>query len=781
MYKKLLLVIYFFIALGIFFIAGIAYAQDNRTIVGFKHNITETEISSQFNLGMENIKRIADTNNFLIITDKSIGGPDENPDIRFVEEDHIYSALLTPNDTFFSEQWGTTHIDAPSAWDLTTGSVFINIAVLDTGINGLHEDLSGRISAGYNFVNNIPILANTDSDNHGHGTQVAGVIGAIGNNNMGVAGINWVSPIIPIKVLDSNGNGYSSDIAQGIYYATSNGAKIINLSLGGQYPSTTIKDAIDYAIANGLLVIAATGNDGGSISYPAKYSEVIAVGATNDSNIRPSWSNYGAEIDIVAPGVSIATTKDSAAGNEYVLSTGTSLAAPFVSSVLSLMWSLYPDLNASGLESILKASAEKLSAMNGANFTNEYGYGLVDAYNALDPSYDINPAHYHHEWISQNANPSLDPSGAYQFSVSVKNTGSVAWKKGSVNLGTSEPTDRISSFLREGGTPTGWISSNRIEFSQDLVAPGDNATYTFWMKVPSGMNLGDYREYFRLVADGITWMENYGIFWNIHINSLADEYHYTISEQNAYPQTLMAGQSYNFILKIRNTSSATWDNNTVKLGTSNPSDSTPIFFRDDLVGYNPSGWLSTNRIEMEEESVAPGEIGTFSFWMTVPSNVAEGTYRQYVRPVADGITWMENYGIYWEIKVARPHSAWVAQSPNISIHQGDQAESWVEYRNTGSSSWIKDTYYPLRFGTSNPIDRSSIFHDDSWLGVNRINLDDASVSPGATGKFTFTINVPADTPVGTYKEYFRPVFDGFTWLEDYGVFWNVEVLPQEPI
>ena len=165
------------------------------------------------------------------------------------------------------------------------------------------------------------------------------------------------------------------------------------------------------------------------------------------------------------------------------------------------------------------------------------------------------------------------------------------------------------------------------------------------------MNSGTYREYFRLVADGITWMEDYGIYWDVRVRSaqetIANQYKHSWVSQNGFP-TIARGGSYNFQVTVANTSAVTWQQNRVNLATSRGQDRISSFIRE---GDGSSGWISPNRIQMQESSVAPGQNATFSFWMKAPSNMSPGTYREYFRLVADGITWMEDYGIYWDVRV----------------------------------------------------------------------------------------------------------------------------------
>lgn len=225
----------------------------------------------------------------------------EDPDIKYVGRNYNEKLCMPPNDPFFGLQWGPPHIGAPAAWDYTTGSPTLKVAVVDSGIDYNHPDIVGNYQiGGYDFVNGD----NDPFDDNGHGTHCAGVIGAVGNNSFGITGMAWNIKIIAEKVFDSAGIGNSWLFAQGFEDAVKKGAKIISYSGGG--PDTTLKrNAVRSAYNNGCLLVAASGNDGGPVLYPAAYPEVIAVGATDQSDNLAWFSNYGAQQELVAPGVNI--------------------------------------------------------------------------------------------------------------------------------------------------------------------------------------------------------------------------------------------------------------------------------------------------------------------------------------------------------------------------------------------------------------------------------------------------------------------------------------------
>ena len=250
------------------------------------------------------------------------------------------------------------------------------VAVIDTGINPTYADFAGRVrmDLGYDFVNRRQQAI----DDHGHGSHVAGIIAANSNNTYGMSGINAKASIIPIKVLGEDNYGLNSDIAKGILHAVKQKAKVINISIGGGFSSRAIEDALAYAKRKGVLVIVASGNEGQSkLSYPARSQYAFSVGSTNRFDKRSSFSNYGKGLDLVAPGQDIPSYLSDGVSAFW---SGTSMAAPHVVGVASLLYSLKPTIKASEVEAILKKSAQDLGAKG---YDSSYGYGRLDADRAV--------------------------------------------------------------------------------------------------------------------------------------------------------------------------------------------------------------------------------------------------------------------------------------------------------------------------------------------------------------------------------------------------------------
>ncbi|MDN5272252.1 S8 family peptidase [Chloroflexus sp. MS-CIW-1] len=295
--------------------------------------------------------------------------------VIYAVPDYERTISRTSNDPLRDQQWALGTIAAYDAWDITTGGPVV-IAVIDTGVDANHPELAGRVLGGFNAITG----SSNSGDDNGHGTAVAGIIAASGDNGEGIAGLCWGCVILPIKACLRNGRCRDSSVISAIRWATDNGARIINLSLGGSSPSPALQEAVRYANERGVLIVAASGNEraeGNTPNYPAAYAEALAVGATGYSDEVTGFSNTGDFIDLVAPGIDIATTIP---GNGYALATGTSFASPFVSGAAALIMTLRPDLSNSDVRCVLAISADDRGA---PGRDSEYGYGRLNVLTAL--------------------------------------------------------------------------------------------------------------------------------------------------------------------------------------------------------------------------------------------------------------------------------------------------------------------------------------------------------------------------------------------------------------
>lgn len=386
-----------------------------------------------------------------------------DPGVVYAEPNYVYHAFdAIPNDPSYYKQWAHPKIHSPAAWDITTGSADVVIAIIDTGVDMGHPDLASKLVAGRDFVDDD----NTPSDLHGHGTHVAGIAAAVTNNGVGVAGMAWGARIMPVRVLDNKGSGSNAHITEGILWAYQNGADILNLSLGGIYESQAMQDAINAAHAAGSLVIAAMGNCRTSCTidkkqysnppqYPAAYNNVMAVAATSSSDSYTVYSQYGAHCDIAAPGgsmtpygdpngiystmptyaVYMTTQYDYLQDYDYLQ--GTSQATPYVSGLAALVWSLNPALTPDQVQSLIEQTADDRGP---AGRDDDYGWGRINAYAALATLAPPDPP-----VLSAIENSDGDPAYAVTWSAVAGAASYLLQESATANF--SSPTTRYSGPL----------------------------------------------------------------------------------------------------------------------------------------------------------------------------------------------------------------------------------------------------------------------------------------------------------------------------------------------
>jgi thermitase len=386
---------------------------------------------------------------------------------RYVEPDVRFQVDFTPNDAQWSLQWGPQKIGADWAWNTTAGSSSVIVAVVDTGVDYTHPDLAANyVPLGYDWVNNDA----DPMDDFGHGTHVAGIIAAVINNSLGIAGLAQVR-IMAEKVLDSNGEGMVSDIAEGIVHAVDHGARIINLSLGSNVNSNLLHEAVRYAYDHGVLVVAAAGNDATDQEhYPAAYDEVVAVSATDKLDNPANFTDYGSWVDVAAPGVNVYSTmpthrvtmNDEGFNLNYDYLSGTSMACPHAVGVAALIWSRFPGMTRDQVWAQLQYSADDLGK---PGFDVYYGFGRINARKAVEN------APTNHDTLVLNLRT---PSHVSPGQVAVINTTVL-------NMGNSDESDIIVRLLVNGSM----ADSSTINF---LMSGRSIAVSFSW----SGANEGVY-------------------------------------------------------------------------------------------------------------------------------------------------------------------------------------------------------------------------------------------------------------------------------------------------
>lgn len=263
---------------------------------------------------------------------------EQDPRVETVERDQVATIDATPNDQYYSKQWAWPKMSVDKLWDTSTGSESIIIAEIDSGVAAGHEDLKGRFITGYDFVNND----NDPTDDNGHGTAVAGILGATTNNGIGVAGACWKCKIMPLKGIGSDGTGVTSTLSKAITYAVDHGASLISMSISSEGESSVLKSAVDYAASKGVQMITSAGNTGVSTPrYPASYSSVISVANTDQNDVLSKSSTYGQTVAVAAPGQEFATT-DWKTPNGYTYWSGTSFSTPATAGTYAVLKSAFP-------------------------------------------------------------------------------------------------------------------------------------------------------------------------------------------------------------------------------------------------------------------------------------------------------------------------------------------------------------------------------------------------------------------------------------------------------
>lgn len=354
-----------------------------------------------------------------------------NASVAYAETDASGSGggteMIAPNDANYGNQWSLKNngsfplstavagadIDMENAWNITTGSSTVVVSTIDSGLRLGHPEFAGRLwvnageipnnstdDDGNGYVDDINgwDFANGDddpTDDQGHGTNVTGIIGATGNNGIGYAGVDWNCRLMTLKGLDANNSGFYSWWADALYYATDNGVDVINMSLGGSSTSTTLQNAINYALNNNVTVVVCMMNfNNNTVYYPAGFPGVIAVGSTNPDDTRTnpffwsntSGSNYGSHISVVAPGnyiYGLSYTSDTYYGSYWG---GTSQATPHVAGLAALLLSLNPAYTPAQIKALIENSAEDqvgLASEDVAGWDQYYGHGRVNAYQTL--------------------------------------------------------------------------------------------------------------------------------------------------------------------------------------------------------------------------------------------------------------------------------------------------------------------------------------------------------------------------------------------------------------
>lgn len=544
------------------------------------------------------------------------------------------SVQATAQDPYYRQQWYLSDLKIPSAWDITTGSS-IAVAVVDTGINDSHPDLSSRLWTnprevagngqdddgngyiddvhGYNFIDDSADL----TDEHGHGTGIASVIAARTNNQKGIAGVDQKARIMVLKALNEIGGGEFNDIVEAVRYAADNGAKVINMSFGASAGDRDLRSAIDYAISKNVIIVAASGNAGEDrIFYPAAYKSVISVGSIDDSDRHSDFSNYGSGLDVVAPGEEIIMAD---LDDGFMEAAGSSFASALVSGIACLAVAVNPSLTQSQFTELLHTTSHKIGSKSPSD---KYGYGKPDALQILE---------------------SLRGSLTTRFSPAtpaIANGTNVSWVEATVLDQLNNPQPNIPITVEVSG------HANLVNSSL--------------YKSPMYVGTTDYLGKIRFsLSTTFPELKNISLSSTTGTIQGQGQVSFTPAPAGSYQMkwiaqspylTLQPDETKSVWVEVQNTGTATWlatDGEDyygrILLGTDYGMDRSSDF-------RSPS-WLSPNRVAtMEPSVVRPGERAKFVFTITATDRV--GLAREYFRPVVEYVGWLNDLGIYWEFTVS---------------------------------------------------------------------------------------------------------------------------------
>ncbi len=674
----------------------------------------------------------------------------------------------TVNDPLFSSQTNLNQINIPQAWDVTTGKD-ITIALIDTGIAKQHEDLVGKLWVnvkeipnnhrdddgngyvddvnGYNFRQNN----NNIADDNGHGTSVASVIAANTNNATGIAGINWRAKIMVLKALNELGGGEYTHVAQAIRYAVDNGAKLINMSFGTYLNNNELEQAVNYAGSKGIAVIAAAGNNGQNrLLYPAAYLDVIAVGAVDSAGARASFSNFGAGLDVMAPGLNIVAANYERS-DAYSSNSGTSYAAAHITGLVSLILSLYPSLSPQEIRTIIRESTKSKSN------SMEYGEGIIDAALVFNIT-DIASIPLSAQVTASTNNLLADGIQTAKITITITSNGSPVVGR-SIGAQISGGQVKINnSTIFSGPVNLGVTNTlGKLYFTVSSYVAGTKS-FKFVDEISSQV-IGSY---------------------NLVFNHSGPVVYNAVVINKSPDVNLELGDETILWVELKNTGNMPWlglgnDINQFRLGTYFPSDRNSKIYH--------SSWLSSNRVAiLNKDLVNPNEVTRISF--TIKAN-QPGSWQEQFNPVIEYQQWLPNLNIVWNVTVSgggldtdpnHYQAQLINRSSDLKLKSGEQSMVSVTFKNVGNASWFnenKTNYGFVKLGTANPTDRASSFVCDSWPSFNRVIGTGFVIAPNE--QLTLGFNITAPITPGVYYESFKLVSEHVAWFGPV-ITWKITVI-----
>ena len=570
-----------------------------------------------------------------------------DPAIASAQLDSTVSVDFTPDDslylsdpTFGLGQWGLRAAQVDAAWEVARGSAAVTVAVIDTGIDADHPDLAGVALPGATFVSAPdpvcdPVAPGSPVDDNGHGTHVAGIIAAHAGNGIGVAGAAFGVRVLPVKALDCTGSGLLSDVAQGIVWATDQGARVINISLGSSDDVFVLHDAVRYAVAHGVLVVAAAGNCGtpsvrcpglNAPEYPGAYPETLAVAATDPADEHPSFSNVSPYVGISAPGVTIWSTiptypttlsRTLPANPGYAAFSGSSQAAPLVAAIAALVLSHEPGLTAAAVADRLKRSADDLGAPGPDPV---FGAGRVNALRAVTG--DLRPT-YGANYDIQPVPLSTSTGAVIDATVTLTNTSTVAWRAAGAH-----PVRLAYHWSDLDGRMVVWDGA-RTALAADVPA---GATVTLRALIAPPTLFGAYVLQVDLVREGWFWFSAANVAPLSRTVYVAGAYAARYAPAPDSIAAFRAGAP-TISVGLTNTGAATW----------HASGPTPVRLAYHLLRSDGSISVWDGNRAAIPADVAPGGSVTVPIAVTPPAG--GGAYLIWFDLVVEGATWFSTQNL----------------------------------------------------------------------------------------------------------------------------------------
>jgi subtilisin family serine protease len=693
------------------------------------------------------------------------------PAVEFAEIDGTVRLAFEPNDEHYlthpaatDGQWAIRKAFVDKAWDTARGAASVTVAVMDTGVDATHPDLIAALVPGNTFVSqpDDECIAGTTRDDNSHGTHVAGIVGATGNNTEGIAGVAFGVRLMPVKVLDCTGTGNLSDVANGLVWAVDNGAKVINLSLGSVSDSPTLRSAVQYAAQRNVLVVSASGNCGttgdkclslNQLEYPAAYPEVLAVGATDSDDSIAFFSTRNSSVDVSAPGRRIVSTAPTYAtylsqrttnawSLNYHVASGTSQAAPFAAGLAALIWSAEPSLTVAQVVERIRTTADDQGAVG---YDESYGTGRVNAQKAIALSGEAYGATY-----DTTALPRAARSGeAFPARVTLTNTSSFVWRSASPSAVRLE-----WGWLDAAGQPLPG-QAGAMTLPTDL-AVGASATLSGTIIAPvaplaPGTTSAPFTLRLDLVRDGVASFSAKGVTPVAIPVAIGSGFGATYTPA-AETATFDSGTTGALEVRLTNTGTTTWPaagSTPMRLSYHWLRDGTVVVW-DGLRGLLPA-------------DVAPGASVTLALPVLPPDQA--GTYTLRLDLVHEGVAWLADLGVAVTDITANVRSAYVASYETGTLPvllPGGSASLPVSVTNTGTVAWNSTGNAPIRVATH--------VHDAAgnvviWDGTRTLLEQD--LAPGA--KLETQVTVDAPLAAGSYKVRVDVVREGLAWLSGLGV------------